>query len=201
MSYDGESFEATGSSGHLIIDSNGHEMPQRGRLKLQNGTVTDDPEENTTILSGIPGPQGETGPQGIQGIQGPEGKVYIPAVAENGDITWTVAQYSGAIPAARNIRGPQGVQGVQGLQGPQGLTGPQGIQGSTGIQGPKGDAGDVGPAVLKVSKDPPVNKVPPEKLGPAGSRRVLRESRAPRYPGLKGGYRRSRPRRPSGNSR
>ena len=168
VSYDGESFEATGSSGHLIIDSNGHEMPQRGRLKLQNGTVTDDPEENTTILSGIPGPQGETGPQGIQGIQGPEGKVYIPAVAENGDITWTVAQYSGAIPAARNIRGPQGVQGVQGLQGPQGLTGPQGIQGSTGIQGPKGDTGDVGPAGPQGIQGPTGEQGPAGETGPAG---------------------------------
>ena len=168
VSYDGTNFEATGSSGHLIVSADGTEMPQRGRLKLANGTVMDDAEGNTTVLNGIPGPEGPKGDTGAQGAQGPEGKVYIPNVAANGDITWIVEEYSGKTPSARNIRGPQGVQGVQGIQGAQGETGPQGIQGKTGIQGPKGDTGSVGPAGPQGIQGPAGEQGPKGETGPAG---------------------------------
>ena len=39
---DGTSWEATGSSGHVILDRFGAALPQRSRLKFLNGTVTDD---------------------------------------------------------------------------------------------------------------------------------------------------------------
>ena len=168
VSEDGKNFEAIGSSGHLIVAPDGSEMPQRGRLKLLNGTVSDDAENNQTVISGIPGPKGDTGTQGIQGIQGPEGKVYIPTVAENGDLTWVVEDYSGQTPQARNIRGPQGVQGVQGLQGVQGKTGPQGIQGPTGLQGPKGETGAVGPAGPRGIQGPEGIQGPKGETGAVG---------------------------------
>ena len=168
VSGDGENFEAIGSSGHLIVAPDGSEMPQRGRLKLLNGTVSDDAKNNQTVISGIPGPKGDTGAQGIQGIQGPDGKVYIPTVAENGDLTWVVEDYSGQTPQARNIRGPQGVQGVQGLQGVQGKTGPQGIQGPTGLQGPKGETGAVGPAGPRGIQGPEGIQGPKGETGAVG---------------------------------
>ena len=49
-STDGVEFEATGSSGHLILDQFGTTMPQRSRLKFENTIVTDAPDE--TIVSG-----------------------------------------------------------------------------------------------------------------------------------------------------
>ena len=146
VSPDGENYSLTASSGHLLVGADGTELPQRARLRFTNGTLTDDASAGETVYTGDPGPKGDKGDTGAQGAQGPEGKVYIPNVAANGDITWTVEEYSGKAPSARNIRGPQGVQGVQGIQGAQGETGPQGIQGKTGIQGPKGDTGSVGPA-------------------------------------------------------
>lgn len=141
VSFDGVNFTTTGSSGHVILDGNGQAYPQRGRLKLLNGTVQDNAAGNETILSGIPGERGPQGIQGVQGIQGPDGKVYIPNLEENGDITWEIADYDGRRPAKRNIRGPQGVQGIQGPKGNTGEQGPQGIQGPAGIQGPQGPQG------------------------------------------------------------
>lgn len=42
VSTDGETWQATGSSGHLIYDKNGVQLPQRSRLKFANGEVKDD---------------------------------------------------------------------------------------------------------------------------------------------------------------
>lgn len=151
VSYDGESFVATASSGHLIVDEDGNEMPQRARLVIEGSSVlTDDEEQDATRISAIQGPQGEQGIQGIQGERGPIGYVYIPTIDEEGVISWAAMEYSGQIPMLRNIRGPQGVQGLQGVQGEQGpagiqgIEGPQGIQGVAGAKGDKGDKGDTG---------------------------------------------------------
>lgn len=82
-SLDGIEWQATGSSGHLILDANGNRLPQRSRLKFANGTVTD--ENGVTVVTGVKGDKGEkgdkgdkgdtgdTGPRGEQGIQGPKG--------------------------------------------------------------------------------------------------------------------------------
>lgn len=144
----GTSWIASSSSGHVILDKNGSVLPQRGRMQFLNSTVTDDPTNGVTKVQGVKGdtgPQGPQGPQGVQGIQGPEGRVWLPSISNDGQISWTLAEASPSnVPATRNIRGPQGVQGVQGQQGIQGIEGPQGPAGAQGIQGPKGDKGDDG---------------------------------------------------------
>lgn len=71
VSTDGSTWQATGSSGHLIYDKNGVQLPQRSRMKFANSEVTDDGVY--TIVQGIKGDTGPQGPQGVQGIQGPEG--------------------------------------------------------------------------------------------------------------------------------
>ena len=115
-SEDGSFWQATGSSGHLILNEGGDPMPQRSRMQFLNATVTD--SGGTTVVTarkgeqGPEGIQGPTGPQGPQGIQGPTG--------------------------------PQGPQGVQGPQGKTGEIGPVGPTGATGPTGPKGDKGEPG---------------------------------------------------------
>lgn len=42
VSTDGSTWQATGSSGHLIYDKNGVQLPQRSRMKFSNSEVTDD---------------------------------------------------------------------------------------------------------------------------------------------------------------
>ena len=144
VSTDGTTWQAVGSSGHLVLDGTGTVMPQRSRLQFKNCTVTDGGTK--TVVQGIKGDTGERGPQGAQGIQGPQGetgRVLLPSVSANGTLTWEYAEDSGTLPEARNIRGPQGVQGVQGTQGPTGSTG---ATGATGPQGPQGIRGQRGPA-------------------------------------------------------
>lgn len=148
ISMDGESWIMTASSGHIVLDGSGAEMPQRARLQFEGVTVSDDGVK--TIIRGIKGDKGEkgdignTGSQGAQGIQGPEGRVFTPRISDEGEISWELIA-GPVLPAPRSIRGPQGVQGVQGLQGPQGVPGIQGPQGAAGPQGPKGDSGLPGP--------------------------------------------------------
>lgn len=148
-SNDGETWEATGSSGHIIIAPDGTVAPQRSRLKFANGTVTDDGSETiVTGLKGDTGPQGEkgdTGEQGPKGDQGLTGPVIVPYVDASGVMSFTI-QDTAIAPQAVSVRGPQGPQGVQGEQGAQGTRGPQGLQGVQGIQGPKGETGEQGPA-------------------------------------------------------
>ena len=135
-SNDGETWEATGSSGHIIIAPDGTVAPQRSRLKFANGTVTDDGTETiVTGLKGDTGPQGEkgdTGEQGPKGDQGLTGPVIVPYVDASGVMSFTI-QETAIAPQAVSVRGPQGPQGVQGEQGAQGTRGPQGLQGVQGI--------------------------------------------------------------------
>lgn len=146
-SADGETWEATGSSGHVIVDRDGNTLAQRSRLKFANSTVED--VEGVTVVNGIKGDKGDTGdtgPQGIQGIQGVKGDtgaVLVPSISDDGIISWSKRE-DGAIPPSRSIRGPQGIQGIQGQTGPQGETGAQGPQGIQGIQGPQGVPGKDG---------------------------------------------------------
>ena len=151
---DSGGWEATGSSGHLIENSVGMLMPQRGRLRFGARTVIrDDANGNATEIEGIEGPVGPQGEQGIQGPQGKQGKVLVPYVDATGTISWTLTETDEAlVPIARNIMGPegpqgrQGVQGVQGKQGVQGPAGPQGVEGPRGQAGATGEAGPMGPA-------------------------------------------------------
>ena len=146
-SADGEIWEATGSSGHVIVDRDGNVLAQRSRLKFANSTVED--VDGVTVVNGIKGDKGDTGdtgPQGIQGVQGVKGDtgaVLVPSISDDGIISWSKRE-DGAIPPSRSIRGPQGIQGIQGQTGPQGETGAQGPQGIQGIQGPQGIPGKDG---------------------------------------------------------
>ena len=90
VSADGETWQATGSSGHLIIDADGNEIPQRSRMKFASGTVKDDGTQ--TIVTGTKGDKGEkgdkgdTGETGPVGPQGKTGPSVVPSVDENGVI-------------------------------------------------------------------------------------------------------------------
>lgn len=128
-SNDGETWEATGSSGHIIIAPDGTVAPQRSRLKFANGTVTDDGSETiVTGLKGDTGPQGEkgdTGEQGPKGDQGLTGPVIVPSVDADGVMSFTI-QDTAIAPQPVSVRGPQGPQGPIGPQGPVGPAGKDG---------------------------------------------------------------------------
>ena len=153
VSTDGISWEATGSSGHIIMDKNNNTLPQRSRLKFNNGTVSD--VDGITVVEGVKGDKGDpftyedfTDEQledlKVKGDQGPIGKTVVPSVDSLGILSWSV-QETAIAPSPVNIRGPQGPQGIQGLQGAVGPTGPQGIQGIRGEQGIQGIQGERGP--------------------------------------------------------
>ena len=144
-SVDGAVWEASGSSGHVIIAPDGRVLPQRSRMKFTEGTVEDDGTQ--TIVHGVVGPQGPQGIQGIQGERGQQGlrgQVFVPNLNDEGFLTWTIQEPTTSTPGGRYIRGPQGVQGIQGPEGPQGKTGSTGPQGIQGLQGPQGIPGKDG---------------------------------------------------------
>ena len=58
VSADGSTWQATGSSGHLIFDKYGKQMPQRSRTKFANSEVTDD--GTYTIVQGVKDVNGVT---------------------------------------------------------------------------------------------------------------------------------------------
>ena len=148
VSSDGVTWTEVASSGHLIYDAAGQQMPQRSRLKFGGASVVTD-DGTYTIVSGVKGDKGETGAKGDKGDkgdtgdQGPQGAAWYPAVDGLGNLTFVLSE-TATPPPAYNIRGPQGPQGVQGLQGATGATGPQGIQGPRGLQGAKGEKGATG---------------------------------------------------------
>lgn len=148
VSSDGVTWTEVASSGHLIYDAAGQQMPQRSRLKFGGASVVTD-DGTYTIVSGVKGDKGDTGAKGDKGDkgdtgdQGPQGAVWYPAVDGLGNLTFVLSE-TATPPPAYNIRGPQGPQGVQGLQGAAGATGPQGIQGPRGLQGAKGEKGATG---------------------------------------------------------
>lgn len=148
VSSDGVTWTEVASSGHLIYDAAGQQMPQRSRLKFGGASVVAD-DGTYTIVSGVKGDKGDTGAKGDKGEkgdtgdQGPRGAAWYPAVDGLGNLTFVLSE-TATPPPAYNIRGPQGPQGVQGLQGATGATGPQGIQGPRGLQGAKGEKGATG---------------------------------------------------------
>lgn len=147
-SSDGATWTEVASSGHLIYDAAGQQMPQRSRLKFGGASVVTD-DGTYTIVSGVKGDKGETGAKGDKGDKGdtgdkgPRGAAWYPTVDGLGNLTFVLSE-TATPPPAYNIRGPQGPQGVQGLQGAAGATGPQGIQGPRGLQGAKGEKGATG---------------------------------------------------------
>lgn len=148
VSSDGVTWTEVASSGHLIYDAAGQQMPQRSRLQFGGASVVSD-DGTYTIVSGVKGDKGDTGAKGDKGEkgdtgdQGPRGAAWYPTVDGLGNLTFVLSE-TATPPPAYNIRGPQGPQGVQGLQGATGATGPQGIQGPRGLQGAKGEKGATG---------------------------------------------------------
>ena len=57
ITLDGTTWEATGSSGHLILDKDGSVMPQRARMQFTDSIVTDN--GNVTLVQGVKGDKGE----------------------------------------------------------------------------------------------------------------------------------------------
>lgn len=105
VSKDGKEYKAIASSGHIIVDNYGTDLPQRGRIQFKNVSIKD--TTTSTVIEGIqgvPGVPGIQGEQGIQGIQGIQGE-----------------------------RGIQGLQGIQGVQGDKGDAGSNGRDGNSFI--------------------------------------------------------------------
>ena len=172
VSTDGKVWQATGSSGHLIIGPDGQALPQRSRMQFTNGTVTD--QNGVTVVTGVKGDKGEkgdkgdTGNTGATGAQGPVGPAIVPSVDINGVMSFSLQNVTSP-PQSVNVRGPQGPQGVQGEQGAQGARGPQGIQGVAGAQGPKGDQGAQGIQGPAGPQGPAGAQGPTGAQGPAGA--------------------------------
>lgn len=172
VSTDGKVWQATGSSGHLIIGPDGQALPQRSRMQFTNGTVTD--QNGVTVVTGVKGDKGEkgdkgdTGETGATGAQGPVGPAIVPSVDINGVMSFSLQNVTSP-PQSVNVRGPQGPQGVQGEQGAQGARGPQGIQGVAGVQGPKGDQGEQGIQGPAGPQGPAGAQGPTGAQGPAGA--------------------------------
>lgn len=171
---DGATWQATGSSGHIIEDKNGTEYPQRSRMKFLTGAVKD--ENGVTVIEGVKGDKGDpftyedfTAEQleglKVKGDRGPTGKVLIPSISTSGILSWTI-QDTAIAPQDVSIRGPQGPQGVQGAQGAAGAAGPQGIQGVQGKQGIQGIQGETGPKGPTGAQGP---TGPQGERGPAGA--------------------------------
>lgn len=172
VSTDGKTWQATGSSGHLIIGPDGQTLPQRSRMQFINGTVTD--QNGVTVVTGVKGDKGEkgdkgdTGETGATGAQGPVGPAIVPSVDIDGVMSFSLQNVTSP-PQSVNVRGPQGPQGVQGEQGAQGARGPQGIQGVAGAQGPKGDQGAQGIQGPAGPQGPAGAQGPTGAQGPAGA--------------------------------
>lgn len=176
VSTDGSTWQATGSSGHLIYDKNGVQLPQRSRMKFSNSEVTDDGVY--TIVNGIKGDTGPQGAQGVQGIKGDKGdkgdrgQVLVPSVSDEGVMSWSIQEPPVSVPSPRSIRGPQGIQGIQGIQGAQGPTGPKGETGPQGIQGVRGPAGAAGEKGDTGAKGAKGDTGPQGPAGPQGEQGI-----------------------------
>ena len=175
VSTDGATWQATGSSGHVILDKNGTELPQRSRMQFLSGTVTD--SGSVTLVTGDKGDKGDKGEKGDTGAvgpTGPQGKTgpsVVPSIDANGVMSFTI-QDTAVAPQSVSVRGPQGPQGVQGPQGAQGARGPQGIQGvagAQGIQGKQGEQGEQGPTGPQGPQGQAGAQGPTGAQGPAGA--------------------------------
>ena len=176
VSADGKTWAEVASSGHIIFDNKGTQLPQRSRMKFANSEVTDDGVY--TIVNGIKGdtgPQGPAGPQGEQGIQGAKGdrgQVLVPSVSDEGVMSWSIQEPPVSVPSPRSIRGPQGIQGIQGIQGEQGSAGPKGETGPQGIQGVRGPAGAAGEKGDTGAKGAKGDTGPQGPAGPQGEQGI-----------------------------
>jgi hypothetical protein len=96
-------------------------------------------------LQGIQGVAGINGTNGIDGLNGTNGidgvngtSVFISAVVDNLDGTYTWQFSDGYNFTTSNLTGPQGLQGIQGVAGINGLDGLNGTNGIDGLNGTNG---------------------------------------------------------------
>lgn len=170
---DNINWEATGSSGHVILDKNNTVLPQRSRMRFYHSEVKD--ENGMTVVYGVKGDQGmqgPVGPKGDRGDTGPLGPAVVPNIDEYGVMRFSI-QDTAIAPNPISVRGPQGPQGIQGLQGqigPQGPQGPIGPQGIQGIQGKKGDVGGIGPEGAQGAQGIQGIQGPQGERGPKGEK-------------------------------
>lgn len=171
---DGVHYEATGSSGHLILGGNNEVAPQRSRLKFANLMVED--EDGVTVVYGVKGDKGdpgEAGPQGPQGEAGPQGVPGIQGVpgADGADgRSFTILGRYETLEALEEAQ-PTGQEGDAWAVGPAGaasvfvwdtahagwqelgmVQGPRGERGAQGNPGPQGETGPQGPQGLTGEK-------------------------------------------------
>lgn len=178
-SVDGMTWQATGSSGHVILDKNGNQLPQRSRMYFDNCEVEDG--GGTTIIRGIVGPVGPEGPPGPTGEVGQKGETgktgpaIVPKVNQNTGLMSFEMMDEGVVPAPVSVRGPQGPQGVMGPMGPigpAGATGPQGETGPRGLEGPEGPRGPQGTSGIPGPAGPQGEQGPRGLQGPAGQQGI-----------------------------
>lgn len=109
------------------------------------------PDANTMQVSYTPSQEGMPAVEQVNVVlpQGTPGAVFVPHLADNGDLSWT---NDGGLdnPETVNIMGPQGPQGIRGESGPQG---PQGIRGEAGPQGLQGSPGSNGKTAYQYAQD------------------------------------------------
>ena len=164
-SADGASWTVTASSGHLVYDANGKQLPQRSRMKFLNSTISDD--GTFTVINGIKGDKGDTGAKGDTGSAATFEIGTVSTGAEGSSVIITNSGTKNA--AVLNFTIPQGKKGsawyptvdglgnltfalsdtsvqppVYNIRGPQGPQGVQGEQGETGARGPQGIQGVAG---------------------------------------------------------
>lgn len=115
VSTDGKAWQATGSSGHLIIGPDGQALPQRSRMQFTNGTVKD--QNGVTLVTGVKGDKGDKGetgaqgPKGDTGARGPVGQAIIPSVDQDTGLMSFSLGGSGRGSVARVCQGPAGPAG------------------------------------------------------------------------------------------
>ena len=156
MADDGEfTVHVTGGDGNIIITTNPLKVFLKGNDILTNDNVgapsTDFLVDSVTAVKQYRD-EAELAKDAAE-YASKNVNVFIPEVAENGDLSWT--NKAGLDnPETVNIKGPKGDKGdkgdrgEQGLKGDKGDTGPKGDKGDKGdqgIQGPKGDTGATGP--------------------------------------------------------
>lgn len=163
---DGETWQNTSSSGHIILNQYNDIFPQRNRLKFANVSIEDNPDANETIIHALKGETGQQGPQGEVGPVGPQGPMGPIGPEGPQGVQGVVGPIGPTGPKGdKGDAGPQGIQGIQGPQGPQGEPGQKGatgLQGAVGPQGPIGLTGPMGP------QGPQGNAGPEGPQGPQG---------------------------------
>ena len=198
VSSDGVTWTEVASSGHLIYDAAGQQMPQRSRLKFGGASVVSD-DGTYTIVSGVKGDKGDKGADGAPGKDGANGapgaKGDKGEKGEKGN-AFTYADFTAAQLEALKVKGDKGDKGdtgaaftydmftaaqlealkVKGDPGADGAPGAKGDKGEPGAKGDKGDKGDTGAPGKDGADGKPGEKGDKGDTGDPGSDYVLTDA-------------------------